>query len=258
MRVPAVVAAGDRGAAKAIRGESKAYLSVGERPLVCDSVLVLQRVPEVSEVMVVGDAVRLEKTLSDPAVRDQLVKPLTIVPQFRNLYENAWETYRRLLPGAGPTGRDPASPPTPSWRCSTFAGTVATAQEISAFVRQSAATGADYALGLVTEESMEALLPTADQPGIKMAYFNLVQGRFRQNGALLQALNHRILEYTEVRQNFSNLEGADDPLCDAANDRLLGNVVPGKPDLTCCRPEQAAYEIEECRLACTVRTDYGA
>ena len=51
MQVPAVVAAGDRGAAKAIRGESKAFLAVGERPLVADSVLVLQRVPEVSEVI---------------------------------------------------------------------------------------------------------------------------------------------------------------------------------------------------------------
>jgi hypothetical protein len=57
----------------------------------------------------------------------------------------------------------------------------ATAQEISAFVRQSAAAGCDYGLGLVTEESMEAFYPESGKPGIHMAYFNLRQGRFRQS-----------------------------------------------------------------------------
>ena len=50
----------------------------------------LQRVPEVSEVWVVGNAERLEKALGEDAAARELVKPLWIVPQFRNLYENAW------------------------------------------------------------------------------------------------------------------------------------------------------------------------
>jgi hypothetical protein len=183
VQVPAVVAAGDRGAARAIRGESKAYLCVGERPLVVDAVAVLQRVPEVSEVFVVGDAARLSKLLGDEALRRELVKPLTLVPQFRNLYENAWETYRRVLPGAGPAGRDPATPADAEQSVLYLSADLpfATAQEISAFVRQSLATGVDYALGLVTEESMEGFYPEPGKPGIQMAYFNLAQGRFRQS-----------------------------------------------------------------------------
>ena len=49
----------DRRAAKAVYGESKVYLEVGGRPLVAHVVAALQRVPEVSEVWVVGKAERL-------------------------------------------------------------------------------------------------------------------------------------------------------------------------------------------------------
>jgi len=184
VQVPAVVAAGDRGAAKAILGESKAYLAVGERTLVADAVAVLQRVPEVSEVFVVGDATRLAKVLGDDeSLRRELRKPLTVVPQFRNLYENAWESYRRVLPGAGPAGRDPASPADADQAVLYLSADVpfATAEEISAFVRQSLAAGVDYGLGLVPEESMQGFYPEEGKPGIRMAYFNLRQGRLRQS-----------------------------------------------------------------------------
>ena len=50
--------AGDRGAAKAVRGENKVFLEVGGLPLVAHVVLALQDVPEVSAVWVVGDAER--------------------------------------------------------------------------------------------------------------------------------------------------------------------------------------------------------
>ena len=75
MAVPAVVAAGDRGAAKAIHGESKAFLEIEGRTLVAHVVAQLQRVPEVSEVWVVGDAARLERALR-PELDGELTKPL--------------------------------------------------------------------------------------------------------------------------------------------------------------------------------------
>jgi hypothetical protein len=58
----------------------------------------------------------------------------------------------------------------------------ATPHEISEFIRRSLATGADYAVGLVTEASMRAFYPEAPgKGGIHMAYFNLREGRFRQS-----------------------------------------------------------------------------
>lgn len=180
MGISAIVAAGDRRAAKAVQGESKPYLPLGGRPLVAHVVAMLQSVPEVSEVWVVGNAERLEAALTP--IRDEVAKPLHVVPQFRNLYENAWETYRRLLPGAGAEGRDPG--PDDADRPVLFLSAdlpFATPHEVSAFVRQGLAAGCDYALGLSTEEAMRDFYPASPGAiGIRMAYFNLREGRFRQ------------------------------------------------------------------------------
>ncbi len=182
MSIPAIVAAGDLRAAKAIHGDSKAYLELGGRALVVHTVSVLQDVPEVSEVWVVGNAERLGQVLGKGEVRAGLRKPLHIVPQFRSLYENGWETFRRLLPGAGPDGRDPE--PEDADTAVLFLSAdipFATPEEISAFVRGAQGTRCDYALGLVTEESMRDFHPTSGLPGIRMACFNLREGRFRQS-----------------------------------------------------------------------------
>jgi hypothetical protein len=181
LSIPAVVTAGDRRASKAVAGESKVFLEIEGRPLVAFVVAALQRVPEVSEVWVVGDAERLATALAP--LRDELRKPLHVVPQLRNLFENGWETYRRLLPGAPPEGRDPG-PDDERLPVLYLSADLpfATPQEISEFVRRSLDLGCDYALGLVTEESMRAFYPTAPgAAGIRMAYFNLREGCFRQS-----------------------------------------------------------------------------
>ena len=181
-KVPAIVAAGDGRAARAVYGESKAYLEVGGRPLVARIVSALQRVPEVSEVWVVGNAGRLAKALDQETLRRELAKPLWIVPQYRNLYENAWLTYRRLLPGAGAEGRDPTPEeeelPILYLSCDL---PFATPQELSTFVRKGFAANVDYVLGLTTEHALEPFYPKDGAPGIRMAYFNLREGRFRQS-----------------------------------------------------------------------------
>ncbi len=183
MDIPAVVTAGDRGAAKAVRGENKVFLEVGGLPLVAHVVLTLQDVPAVSVVWVVGHAERLEALFARPDLRARLVKPLRVLDQFTNLYENAWQSYRRLLPGAGPDGRDPESVEDADSRVLYLPGDVpfATAQEITDFVRRVQELDCDYALGLAPRDSLEDFRPLAPgEPGIEMASFNLREGRFRQ------------------------------------------------------------------------------
>lgn len=183
MQVPAIITAGDGHASRAVHGRSKVYLEIDGRPLVAHAVSVLQRVPEVSEVWVVGNAERLERVFAQPELRRELRKPLHVVPQFRNLYENGWQTFRRLLPGAGPDGRDPG-PDEADARALFLSADLpfATPQEISEFTRRGVELDCDYALGLVTEQSMQMFYPAGPgNPGIRMAYFNLREGRFRQS-----------------------------------------------------------------------------
>lgn len=180
--VPAVVMAGDRGAARAVRGQSKVFLELAGRPLVAHVVEVLQAVPEVSAVWVVGDPERLEAALSP--LRERLTRTLHVVPQFRNLYENAWESYRRVLPDAPPEGRDPVSEADLDQPVLYLSGDLpfATPQEISDFVRRSLAKECVYAIGFVEESSVEPFYPVAEgEPGIHPVYFNISEGRVRQS-----------------------------------------------------------------------------
>jgi len=181
--VPAIVMAGDGGAARAVCGESKVFLEVGGQPLVVHAVLALQKVPEVSEVWVVGDATRLEACLTTPEMKARIAKPLHILPQHESLYDNAWQTYRQLLAGAGGAPRDPGEAdadrtvlylsgdlPFPS------------PAELSEFVSKGLALDVDFAFGVVPEESLLDFLPSAvGGPGIRMASYNVREGRFRQS-----------------------------------------------------------------------------
>ena len=184
--IPAVVTAGDRGAARAIRGESKPYLILGGRPLVVHVIELLQQVPEVSAVWVVGDPERLGEVFAAAGFLGggtPLAKPLGIIPQREDLYQNAWQSFRRILPGAPPEGRDP-TPDDAQQRVFYLSADLpfATAQEISAFLQRGLSLDCDYALGLCSEESMQDFYPTPQgEPGIRLAAFNLREGRFRQS-----------------------------------------------------------------------------
>jgi hypothetical protein len=183
-----------------VYGRSKVYLELGGYALVAHPVIALQVVPEISEVWVVGDEEKLRAVFDQEEVRKQIHKPLHIVGQFRNLYENLWQTFRRMLPGAGKDGRDPE--PGEEDRRVLYLGAdlpFATAQEISQFIQRSLAADCDYTLGLVTEESMASFYPEAPgKPGVRMAYFNLREGRFRTGNLHLvkpvRIINRRYIE----------------------------------------------------------------
>jgi CTP:molybdopterin cytidylyltransferase MocA len=181
--IPAILMAGDRGAAKAIHGESKVYLEIAGRPMVSRVVATLQHVPEVSEVWVVGDSKRLEAVLSASDLRSEIQKPLHIVEQFENIYQNAWETYKRSLPGAPPEGRQPQGEDH-DFQVLYLSGDLPFAhpEELSDFIRQGQALDCDYALGLVRKAALEPFTKSLDgTPGLDLAYFNLRDGRLRQN-----------------------------------------------------------------------------
>ncbi len=183
MGIPAIVTAGDRGAAKAIYGRSKVYLEIAGRPMVARVVAALQSVPEVDEVWVVGDHDRLEAIFSDPRIQDELTKPLHITEQHANLYENAWETYKRALPGAPPDGREPEGDDLDQ-TVLYVSGDLpfATPQEVSSFINEGVALDCDYALGLVTQAALESYLRSSENPGgLDIAFFNLRDGRLRQS-----------------------------------------------------------------------------
>ncbi|MEE2664819.1 MAG: NTP transferase domain-containing protein [Myxococcota bacterium] len=203
--VPAIVMAGDRGSARPVYGESKVYLEIAGRPLVAHVVATLQCVPEISEVWVVGDATRLSAVLGEEGVQAEFRKPLQIVEQFENLYENAWQMYRRALPGAPPDGRDPESEGDRDFQVLFLSGDLpfATPQEISEFVRESQVTGCEYGIGISAEPSLALFHPTAEHLGIEVTYFNLREARLKQNNLHL-AKPARILNRHYIEEMYQH------------------------------------------------------
>jgi GTP:adenosylcobinamide-phosphate guanylyltransferase len=183
--IPVIVTAGDRGAAREVYGESKIYLEVAGRPLVAHVVAQLQRVPEVNSVYVVGDAQRLNAVFADPAVKAEITKPLTVVDQFDNLFQNSWETYRRTLPGAPPEGRDPETEEDRDHQVLYLSGDLPfiTPEEISEFIRLGQASGCEYAIGLSPERALDLFHPRAEDEsdGIAVTYFNIREDRLKQS-----------------------------------------------------------------------------
>ena len=183
MGIPAIVMAGDRGSAKTIYGQSKVYLEVAGQPMVARVVITLQAVAEVDAVWLVGDRDRLEAVFSDPRIREHIHKPLHITGQHANLYENAWQTFKCTLPAATAAGRDPEGTDL-DHQVVYLSGDLpfATPQEISNFIERGTSLDCDFVLGLVSQEALGNYLRAAPgQEGLDVAFFNLRDGRLRQN-----------------------------------------------------------------------------
>ena len=175
--VQAVLLAGDRGHARAVRGRSKAFIEVGGKPMVVHVLEALLHTPEVSEVFVVGDAIRLEKTVAEYGCLElsrARGRPVHIVPQRKNLYENIWYTFLRTLPG-GRREENHAIFVVPSDI------PLVIPEELSDFVRQASAVDADYVVGLSPAQALVPYASDDEHEGVEMASFNLAQGRYRQN-----------------------------------------------------------------------------
>ncbi|MEE9280025.1 MAG: NTP transferase domain-containing protein [Myxococcota bacterium] len=177
MQIQAVLVAGDKGASRAIGGTSKTFAELAGKPMFVHVLETLLQTPEVNEVYVVGDASRLELAIAQHRCVELGATrgcPVHVVPQRSSLYENVWETFQLALPPGEPDLDHPilvAPADIP----------LALPAEVSDFVRKSLESGADYALGLSPDVALEGFSPRDGEDGISMTYFNLAEGRYRQN-----------------------------------------------------------------------------
>jgi len=201
MRVQAILVAGDRGASRAVRGRSKAFVEVAGKPMVVHVLESLLHTPEVSEIYLVGNPVRLERVIAEYgclALAAARGCPVHVVPQRDTLYANVWYTFLRTLRPGVP--RDdahgvlvvPADIP------------LLMPEELSSFATRAQACGGDYVVGLSPESALAPFAPRDGAPGVEMAYFNLREGRFRQNNlhfvrALRMGNRHYIEDMYENR-----------------------------------------------------------
>jgi GTP:adenosylcobinamide-phosphate guanylyltransferase len=177
MPIQAILVAGDRSASRTVRGTSKAFVLVAGKPMFVHVLEALLHTPEVSEVYLVGNAARLAGAVAEYGCLSLAAargRPVHIVPQRDSLYANVWYTFlRTLAPGRTDANHAvlvvPADIP------------LVIPEEISEFVTRAEAADADYVVGLSPESALARFAPHDGAPGVEMAYFNLREGRLRQN-----------------------------------------------------------------------------
>ena len=160
-----------------MQGRSKAFVEVGGKPMLVHVLEAVLHTPEVREVFVVGDAIRLEKAVAEfgcQKLASALAKPVHIVPQWNTLFENVWNTFLRTLPN-GRHDEDHGILVVPSDI------PLVIPEELGDFLRQARSLDADYVVGLTPQEALLRFAPDGEQEGVEMASFNLAEGRYRQN-----------------------------------------------------------------------------
>jgi CTP:molybdopterin cytidylyltransferase MocA len=177
--VKAVLLAGHGRASRAVQGGNKAFARVGGKPMVVHVLEALLHTACVGEVFLVGPTAALETLLAEYgclALASARSKPLHLVPERSSLYENIWFAFLRTLPLGDPD-------PDPDQAILVVPSDIPllVPEEVEDFLRKARATGADYVLGLSPDLALARFAPSADAPGIEMACFNLLEGRFRQN-----------------------------------------------------------------------------
>lgn len=178
----AILLAGEGESSYKILHQHKAFLRLEDKCIVTHVIETLQQVDSVGGIFVVGEKEKLGKTLTGDGIDLTRPKPIRLLQQRQNLYQNIWHTFLATLPpdsgntplDAGPY-RDRAVLIVP---CD---APLITPFEVENFIRLGELDRYDHVLGMTPESSLRPFYPGAGKPGIRMAYLHLKEGNYRIN-----------------------------------------------------------------------------
>ena len=178
----AILVAGEGESSYKVYNRHKAFLKIQGKCLIHYVLESLQQVESIRAIYVVGLKDKLLQTLNESRLDLNLPKPIHMVEQRENLYENIWYTFLETLPnqGLGPdlndrVNRDKAVLIVP---CD---APLITPQEVEYFISKCDVNRYDQFLGLVSDKILEPFYPNHGQPGIRMEYLHLKENRYRIN-----------------------------------------------------------------------------
>lgn len=182
MQTDAAILIGDRGRSVPVRGQNKNFLEIEGLPLFIHVVRALEQARSLSLVFVVGDKRRVEHALEKH--RSAILNPHRVIPleQGNNLFDNAMTAFEK----ARELGKGRSEVNSPSLEEKTMLYLpgdmpLVTPYEIEEFLEKCDPIRFDYCAGVTPEESLRRFYPSGGMPGIRMAYFHVRQGRYRQN-----------------------------------------------------------------------------
>lgn len=178
----AVLAAGEGTHSYKVMHQHKAFLDVHNHSVISYVVRALQGAECVRNIYIVGMRDELKKNLRHEGIDFHHPKPIHLLEQRENLYQNVWYAYKESLPEPVEDDRVEQAPyydkailvvPCDS--------PFITSHEIDYFAAHADMENYDYVLGLTSEKDMRPFYPRKEHPGIKMAYLHLKEDKYRLN-----------------------------------------------------------------------------
>ncbi|HBA26846.1 MAG TPA: hypothetical protein DCY98_05575 [Nitrospinae bacterium] len=187
MKYDTILLTGDKKASRSVFGMNKSMIELNGIPLFMYVLSELQDVDYIGNIYVVGPKSKIEELLkkhtNPPSFppfskggEGGFKKNVIIVEQKANLYENIWHTFLSTL-------SSPSSPSKDDMDKAVFvvAGDMplATSFEIGEFLSKSDTANYDYCIGMTPEAVLRYYYPSDKKPGIKLAYLNLKESKYR-------------------------------------------------------------------------------
>ncbi len=178
----AILVAGEGESSYKVVNQHKAFLRIEGQCIINYVVSALQKAESVENIYIVGLRDKLTATLEEAGIDLNFPKPIVVVQQKENLYENIWHTFLKSL------ALDEGSPELERTEIQDRAVLIVpcdapliTAHEIEYFLAQCDPENYDQMLGLVSSKNLEHFYPQNGAPGVKMAYLHLNEGSYRLN-----------------------------------------------------------------------------
>jgi molybdopterin-guanine dinucleotide biosynthesis protein A len=201
-KIDAILLAGEGESSYKVYHQHKAFVRIEDQCIINHVVQSLQKVESIQNIYIVGLKDRLTKTLEEARIDLQSPKPIRIVEQKTNLYENIWATFLDTLPNQGDIPDLESSP----YRDKAVLivpcdAPLITAHEVDYFIRSCDTEHYDHILGLVAKSVLRQFYPRDGKPGIKMSYLHLKENSYRINNLhLVKPL--RILNRSYIKEIY--------------------------------------------------------
>jgi len=178
----ALLVAGEGKNSYKVHHQHKAFLPIEGKCVISYVIEALQGSESVRSITITGQRDALLKHLDADGINRTSPKPIHILEQKRNLYENVWHSFLHTLPEGTSENELENSP----YRDRTVLvvpcdSPLITSHEIDYFIQSSELENYDLITGLTPEKSLKPFYPEPGKPGVQMAYLHLKEQRYRIN-----------------------------------------------------------------------------
>ena len=209
----ALLVAGEGKNSYKVYHQHKAFLPIEGKCVISYVIEALQGAESVRSITITGQRDALLKHLDADGINRVSPKPIHILEQKRNLYENVWHSFLHTLPEEIPESEQGNSP----YRDRAVLvvpcdSPLITSHEIDYFILNSDLEHYDLITGLTPEKNLMPFYSEPEKPGVQMAYLHLKEQRYRINNLhlvkpILIGNRHYVQQMYQYRyqRNFKNV-----------------------------------------------------